>query len=85
MTLSIRDRDTDRLARELAARHGKPITEVIKAALEDYAAKPTPSEQDNRETRLRAVFAQIDRLQIPTGPSGRELIEELYDENGLPA
>ncbi|NBB14850.1 PSK operon transcription factor [Caulobacter sp. SLTY] len=85
MTLSIRDPDTDKLARELAARHRKPITEVVRAALEDYAAKATPSEQDEREARLKAVFARIDRLKVPSGPSCNELIDELYDEDGLPA
>lgn len=85
MTLSIRDPEVDRLARELAARHDKPITEVVKAALRDYAAKDAPSEREARAARLKAVFARIHARRIPDGPSAKELMDELYDEDGLPA
>ncbi|MBX3479252.1 MAG: type II toxin-antitoxin system VapB family antitoxin [Caulobacter sp.] len=85
MTLSIRDRETDQLARDLAAKHGMSLTEVVKEALEDFAAKPTKARLATREARLKAVFAEIRALKIPPGPSAKELMDELYDEDGLPA
>ena len=85
MTLSIRDPEVDRLARELADRHDKPITEVVRAALRDYAAKDAPSEKEARVARLEAVFARIHARKVPEGPSAKEIMDELYDEDGLPA
>lgn len=85
MTLSIRDPETDRLARELAARHGKPITDVVREALEAFAAKPSKAEVATREARLAEVFARINAREIPPGPSARDIMDELYDEDGLPA
>jgi hypothetical protein len=38
MTLTIRNADTDRLARQEAQRTGMSIIAVVKAALKDYAA-----------------------------------------------
>ncbi len=85
MTLSIRDPETDRLARELAVRHGKPITDVVREALEEFAAKPSRGELEARTARLAEVFARIDARDVPPGPSAKELMDELYDEDGLPA
>lgn len=85
MTLSSRDRETDRLARDLAAKHGMTLTEVLKEALEDFAAKPTKMQLATREARLKAVFAEIRALQVPPGPSTKEFMDEPYDEDGLPA
>jgi antitoxin VapB len=87
MTLSIRDPETDQLARELARRYGKPITEVVKTALQDLAAKPTPAEltKDERMKKVREILARIDAMPIVDGRSSKEIMDELYDENGLPA
>lgn len=87
MTLSIRDPETDRLARELAQRRGEPITRVIKTALQDLAAKPTPAEltADARMEKVREILARIDAMPVADPRSAKEIMDELYDENGLPA
>ena len=85
MTLSIRDPETDRLARDLAKRTGKPITTVVRDALAEYAAKAPVSTQEVRMRELEALLAEIDALpRSPDTRSSRELINDLYDENGLP-
>lgn len=85
MTLSIRDPETDRLARDLAKRTGKPITTVVRDALAEYAAKAPVSTQEVRMRDLEALLAEFDALpRSPDTRTSRELINDLYDENGLP-
>ena len=85
MTLSIRDPEADRLARELAKRTGRPITTVVRDALAEYAAKAPVSTQEVRMRELMALLAEFDAIpRSPDPRSSRELINDLYDENGLP-
>ena len=84
MTLSIRDRDTDQLARTLAVRHGKSITAVVKEALCDYAEKAPPISYQDRKQRIDALLAEFDRQPIYDHRSAKEIIDDLYDEDGLP-
>ncbi|MCR1785234.1 type II toxin-antitoxin system VapB family antitoxin [Nocardioides carbamazepini] len=81
MALNIKDPETDRLARELAARMGTSITEALKAALKDRLARSAP--------RVDVVYADL----IAIGERGRRRAnrsdlsaEEIvgYDEHGLP-
>ncbi len=84
MTLSIRDPDANKMAREAAQRTGKTITLVVKEALADYLAKAPPH---SREEKLRAMdryLAELDALPILDPRSSRELLDDLYDEHGLP-
>jgi antitoxin VapB len=84
MTLSIRDPETDRLARELAAKHGKPITDVVRLALEDFARKPVQGDLAVRNARLDALLGRI-RARLPKdGPTPKEIMDDLYDDDGLP-
>jgi antitoxin VapB len=85
MTLSIRDPETDRLARELAARTGRPITSVVRDALVAYAATAAPSTYEARQAALDDLLAEFDRQPVLDGRSSKELLDELYDEDGLPA
>lgn len=84
MTLSIRDPDTDRLARELARRTGKPITTVVKEALNDYAARAPESEAEERIRGIYELLKELDKAPIRDHRSAREIMDDLYDENGLP-
>ena len=84
MTLSIRDPETDRLARGLAARTGKSITTVVKEALDQYAAAAPCSDVETKRAKIEALFQRWDAMPRALGPSSRELIEDLYDEDGLP-
>lgn len=86
MTLSIRDPETDRLARDLAKRRGEPITQVVKTALQELAAKPTPAEltKEQRMAKVREILARIDARPVVDGRSAKEIMDDLYDDVGLP-
>lgn len=84
MTLSIRDVQTDRLARDLAKRTGKPITTVVKEALSDYAAKAPISDAEERIRGIHELLAKLDKAPIKDHRSAKEIMDDLYDENGLP-
>lgn len=83
MTLSIRDPDVDRMARELAADSGESITAVIKRALSDLRAK-RPSTAEQRLARAQKILDRLDALPVVDPRSSKEILDELYDENGLP-
>ena len=84
MPLSIKDEETDRLARELAAESGLKITEAVRLALR------TRLEME-RAQRKRAVLPQ--RLleigqrcaeNLPEQARSEDHADLLYDELGLP-
>lgn len=82
MAISIKDPETDRLARALAAATGTSLTDAIREALRDRL------EREAHRTR-RGIGAEIRRIQVrlaglpvldPRSPD--ELLG--YDERGLP-
>ncbi|MDE2922681.1 MAG: type II toxin-antitoxin system VapB family antitoxin [Acidobacteriota bacterium] len=84
MTLSIRNEETCRLARELARLTGETMTGAITVALRERPA---------REERRRDLDARVEELlaigrrcaeSLQPGPSAVEHGDELYDERGLP-
>ena len=85
MVLNIKDPETDRLARELAARIGGSITEALKTALthELERAPERGHSADNRRARIQAI---IDRGRARPIVDGRDEETILgYDADGLPA
>jgi antitoxin VapB len=82
MVLSIKDSETDRLARRLAQLTGESITETVKAALRDRLEH----EQRRRGKRINRakneVVAGIAALPVVDPRSPDELIG--YDDFGLP-
>lgn len=85
MTISIRDPETDRMARELARQTGKPITTVVKEALAAYGNGAQGLRAERRLAALREVLKDIDALPVLDNRSAKEIMDELYDEDGLPA
>jgi antitoxin VapB len=84
MALSIKNDQADRLARELAARTGESLTDVVVNALAERLARETA-----RGRRLRRVSEELGAIrercsQLPRlGASpGEDLVR--YDERGLP-
>ena len=82
MALSIKDRETDRLARRLARLTGEPITAAVKAAIE---------ERLEREARHRSMPSLGELLAIARRCAERPVLdaraeEEIlgYDERGMP-
>lgn len=84
MALSIKDPEADRLARELAARTGETLTEVVVVALRQRLARETGR---TRAIPLREELAAIRRrcaaLPVLDDRSADEILG--YDQRGLPA
>ena len=83
--LNIKDAETVRLARELADQTGKSVTETIRVALERARA----DRQNEIERRIAEINASVDRLRrhLPhewKGRTSKEIMDDLYDEDGLP-
>ncbi len=87
MSLYIRKPETEKLARELASRTGESLTDAVHKSLEERLARVPCGNGSDKEARV----AQL--LKIAEGATGLralnktslELLDELYDESGLPA
>lgn len=84
MALSIKDSETEALARELAARTGESLTEATKQALKDRLRRLPSSEEDKARllADMEAIRHRIGKLPILDHRSADEILG--YDENGLP-
>lgn len=83
MPLSIKDPETERLARDLAHRTGETITEATKKALEERLRRFAT----DLEKRLLLEDLEAIRLRCASLPEfDSRTAEEIlgYDENGLP-
>ena len=86
MALNIKDPETDRLVRELAALTGQPITEAVREAVRDklVATKARRSASDRSRRRLMdEIAARGGALPVLDERTPEEIIG--YDEHGLPA
>ena len=84
MTLSIKDEETDRLARELAAESGLKITEAVKLALR---SRLEFERAQRRRSALPTRLLDIGRRcaeHLPGTPRSEDHADLLYDELGLP-
>jgi hypothetical protein len=85
MALSIKNREVEANARELAALTGKPITRAVNVALvceikrEKAAGKKLP--EDQFMAAIRDIQARVAKMPIL---DSRSLNEILYDDFGLP-
>lgn len=83
VALSIKDEETDRLARALAAATGESLTEAIRRALEERLARETRRAGAYRlASRVRRIQEQIREFDVIDPRSDEELLG--YDERGLP-
>ena len=83
--LNIKDAETVRLARELADATGQPITQAIKQALERELAR-REEEIQVKLARVREISREF-RANMPDewrGKTSKEIMDEIYDEHGLP-
>jgi antitoxin VapB len=86
MALSIRDGETDRLARELAALTGESMTGAIRTALEERLVREKRRRSADLERRRKAIDAIAEHcaaLPVLDDRSEDEILG--YDENGVPA
>jgi antitoxin VapB len=83
MGLSIKNRETENLVRELARRRGIGVTRAIKLAVSNELARNT-SEPKNT-VRIHALVREIQQRWSQTPPIDMKEVDDwMYDENGLP-
>ena len=83
--LNIKDPETVRLARDLAGKSGKSVTETIRAALE----KAHVEREADIAARLAIIDDIVERVQQKMTPemrkiTSKEAMDSIYDD-GLPA
>ncbi len=84
MPLSIKDPETDMLARKVATAAGESITEAVKTALRE---RLSVLERGERRKRLIETMRRIGRdcaAEMEPGASSTDHDTLLYDEHGLP-
>jgi antitoxin VapB len=85
MGLSIKDPETEALARKLATHRGISLTSAIRSALAESLA----NDNQLREADIQRRGAAIKELQdqfaaLPDRMTMEEIDAWMYDENGLP-
>lgn len=83
MALNIKDPEADRLARELAARTGKSITEAVKTALRDSLKRKTVKTPVRLKDEIMEISRRAAKLPRRTDQTPEEIIG--YDERGVPS
>ena len=86
MALSIRDPETDRLARELAAVTGETMTQAIRTAIEQRLERERDERRraaDQRYQSALAILKEIWALPVEDDRPADEILG--YDEHGLPS
>jgi len=85
--LNIKDQAVAAKARRLAKLKGSSITEAVSAALDASLKTAEHHAKLDHEARERRVDEIVKRFQasIPKdAPSLQEIMDDMYDENGLP-
>ena len=85
--LSIKDADVAAKARKLAKLTGKSITQAVSEALDRSLRTAEHQTTVDREPREREVDEIVKRFQAslpPDAPHWRDVLDDMYDENGLP-
>jgi antitoxin VapB len=84
MALSIKNPETERLARALARVTGETLTEAVTEALRERLVRSTGRRDPQRLLEaVREIQAEVARLPVLEKGSDEELIG--YDESGLPS
>ena len=85
MALSIKNEETEQLARKLARRNGETLTTAVTIAVKERLERQEQS--PGRAGRLERIRRIVERTAplMDDGRSSKELFDELYDdETGLP-
>ena len=84
MAFSIKNEQTDRLARQLAAATGESLTEAVTVALEERLARERARalRRPGIGERLRRLAADVSKLPVLDDRTPEQIVG--YDEHGLP-
>lgn len=83
MALSIKNPETERLARELARATGESLTEAVTKAVRDRLVRMTGRRDPDRMMEaIREIQERVAKLPVLDDRTPDELLG--YDENGLP-
>ncbi|MEO5816120.1 MAG: type II toxin-antitoxin system VapB family antitoxin [Gemmatimonadaceae bacterium] len=83
MAISIKDPDTDRLARELSEATGESLTEAIRRAIQERLQREQHrTRRQSLADGIRRIQERIAALPVLDPRSADEIIG--YDANGLP-
>jgi len=82
MAISIKDPETDRLARALAAATGESLTEAIRRALSERLERESRRGRRGLATEVRRIQERLAKLPVRDPRPADEIMG--YDEHGLP-
>lgn len=82
MALSIKDPETDRLARELAAATGETMTAAIREAVRERLERQKHRKSARVIAAIRRIQERVARMPVLDDRSPDEIIG--YDEYGVP-
>jgi len=83
MALSIKSMETERLAREIAAKTGDSLTGAIQKALEERLERLKLERRSGiLASQLEDILRRVDQLPILDPRAADEVLD--YDEHGLP-
>lgn len=83
MALSIKNTETERLAREVAEETGESITSAIDSALRERLQQLRRKRTSRaNEERIKETLHRLDRMPRRNNKSADEILG--YDESGLP-
>ncbi len=82
MAISIKDHETDRLARALAAATGETLTEAIRQALSERLERETRRSRGRIGAEVRRIQERLARLPVRDERSPEQILG--YDDHGLP-
>lgn len=87
MSINIKNKEAERLLAEIKQATGKGTSALV---LDLLRAEKERLERKHAQTReekwaiIREIQEQVKRETPPGAPSFEEIIEDMYDENGLP-
>jgi antitoxin VapB len=85
MALSIKNEQTERLAREVAHRNRETVTTAVTVALKERLARQHETPERKSRSEVLREFSELCAPLFKDGRSGNDLINDLYDdETGLP-
>lgn len=83
MALSIKSMETERLAREIAAKTGESLTDAIRKALEERRDRLRNQRRSQiLASQLEEILRRVDQLPVLDSRSPDDILG--YDEHGLP-